>query len=301
MNESLNHSRSLTTLEAVFDEPLQDVAPDVSPQLPQGSIEERARQELLKIKPDLGGFRNGVFIEPDPIDYQDHSGYTSLFDGQTLNGWDGHPDVWSVQDGMIVGETTVAKFPHTFPNTFLVYKQTQARDFDLKVEIKVEKGGGSGIQYRSTIGEPPGQTPQERDSLRDPRWTMMGPQADFWYPVDATAKRYTGQLYSQNDYRGIIAWRGQAVQCLAGKTPQLVGHIADRDKLGECIKNGEWNQYMILARGAVIVHILNGQLMAVLVDNDPSSTNNISGFFGLQVEGVPCIVSFRNLWLRKLG
>jgi hypothetical protein len=39
--------------------------------------------------------------------------------------------------------------------------------------------------------------------------------------------------------------------------------------------------------------------MAVLVDDDPASTNNISGMFGLQVEGVPCKVSFRNIWLKK--
>ena len=51
---------------------------------------------------------------------------------------------------------------------------------------------------------------------------------------------------------------------------------------------------------AVILHILNGQLMAVLMDNDPASSNNVSGLIGLQIEGVPCKVSFRNLWLRKI-
>ena len=55
------------------------------------------------------------------------------------------------------------------------------------------------------------------------------------------------------------------------------------------------------ARGGVILHILNGQLMALLVDYDPASSNNVSGIFGLQIEGVPCKVSFRNLWLRKLN
>lgn len=66
------------------------------------------------------------------------------------------------------------------------------------------------------------------------------------------------------------------------------------------MKNGEWNQYAIITRGGVIMHILNGQLMAVLVDDDPASSNNVSGLFGLQIEGVPCKVLFRNLWLRKI-
>jgi hypothetical protein len=267
----------------------------------QDKTKEQERQELLKVKPDLGGFRNGVFIEPDPIDFADHGGYRSLFDGSTLAGWDGHPDVWSVKDGSIVGETTTHRYPHTFPNTFLVYRVEEARDFDLKLEIKVEKGGGSGVQYRSSTGNPTRNAAREENGLRDPRWTMIGPQADFWYPVDATAKSYSGQLYSQNNSRGIIAWRGQVVQCLAGRIPQLVGTIADRGKLGACVKDGGWNQYMIIARGAVILHILNGQLMAALIDDDPASSNNVSGLFGLQVEGVPCKVSFRNLWLKKFS
>jgi hypothetical protein len=119
--------------------------------------------------------------------------------------------------------------------------------------------------------------------------------------VNEHAREYSGQLYSQNTSRGIIAWRGQVVQSLPEKTPQLVGTIGDRGKLGAYVKDGEWNQYMIIARGGVILHILNGQLMTVLVDDDPASSNNVSGLIGLQIEGTPCKVSFRNLWLKKLN
>jgi hypothetical protein len=48
------------------------------------------------------------------------------------------------------------------------------------------------------------------------------------------------------------------------------------------------------------MHILNGQLLAVLVDDDPASSDNVSGKFGLQIEGIPSKVSFRNLWLKKI-
>lgn len=267
----------------------------------QADTKEQERQALKKVKPDLGGFRNGVFIEPDPIDFAEHAGYTSLFDGETLTGWDGQPDIWRAEGGVIVGETTLEKFAGSFPNTFLVYHGAEARDFDLKLEIKVEKGGGSGIQYRSSTGIPAGRKAGQGRPPLDPRWVMIGPQADFWYPVDTTAKNYTGNLYSQNNTRGIIAWRGQVVQSLAGEFPRLVGTIADRGKLGACVKDGDWNQYMIIARGPVILHILNGQLLATLVDDDPASSNNVSGLIGLQVEGVPCKVSFRNLWLKKLS
>jgi len=235
-------------------------------------------------------------------DFANHQGYTSIFDGRTLAGWEGQPGLWRVEDGAIVGETAKDMFaPWAFPNTFLIYRGITAKDFDLKLEIKVEKGGGSGVQYRSSIGTQPGQAAGKANEGRDPRWSMIGPQADFWYPVDDQARDYSGQLYSQNTGLGTIVERGQVVQSLAGKGPQLLGLIGDRGKLGASVNDASWNQYTIVARGGVILHILNGQLMAVLVDDDPASSNNVSGLFGLQIEGVPCKVSFRNLWLRKIS
>jgi len=236
------------------------------------------------------------------MDFANHQDYTSIFDGRTLADWEGQPGLWRVEDGAIVGETTKEMFaPNAFPNTFLIYRGITARDFDLKLEIKVEKGGGSGIQYRSSVGTQPGQAAGKANEGRDPRWSMIGPQADFWFPVNEQAKDYSGQLYSQNTGLGIIAWRGQVVHSLAGKGTQLLGLIGDRGKLGAYVNDGAWNQYTIIARGGVILHILNGQLMAVLVDDDPASSNNVSGLFGLQIEGVPSKVSFRNLWLRKIN
>lgn len=90
------------------------------------------------------------------------------------------------------------------------------------------------------------------------------------------------------------------VQSFTGKIPQLAGVIGDRNLLGAFVKDGAWNAYTIIARGGVILHILNGQLMAVLIEDDPVSSKNVSGLIGLQVEGAPCRVYFRNLWLRKI-
>jgi hypothetical protein len=259
-------------------------------------VQTQDQTGIWKVKPDISGKRNGVFPEPEAMNFADHTGYVSLFDGRTLTGWDGRPGVWSIEDGAIVGVSTKEK---NAGNSFLVYHGAVARDFDLKLEIKVEWGGGSGVQYRSSTGIPPGRVAGNGEPPLDPRWVMIGPQADFWYPVSENAKQYSGQLYSQNTSLGIVAWRGQVVESEPGKPPRLVGTIGDRSQLGTYVKDGEWNQYSIIARGGVILHILNGQLMAVLVDDDPDSTTNVSGLFGLQIEGTPCKVSFRDLWLRK--
>jgi hypothetical protein len=163
--------------------------------------------DIWNVKPDISGKRNGVFPEPEAIDFADHAGYVSLFDGRTRDGWDGRPGVWSVEDGAIVGVSTKDKVAG---NTFLVYHGITAKDFDLKLEIKVEWGGGSGVQYRSSTGIPPGRTAGKSEPPLDPRWVMIGPQADFWYPVSENAKQYSGQLYSQNTSLGIVPGAGRS-------------------------------------------------------------------------------------------
>lgn len=81
------------------------------------------------------------------VNFDDHSGFTQIFDGSTLNGWDGAPEIWSVQDGAIVGQSTTAKPSGT---TFLIYRGSEPADFDMKFEMKLEgDSGNSGIQYRS--------------------------------------------------------------------------------------------------------------------------------------------------------
>jgi hypothetical protein len=248
---------------------------------------------------NVSGQRNGAFIEPTPLNFTDHTGFTSLFDGKTLAGWDGLPGVWSVVNGVIVGQSTPE---HNAGNTFLVHTGPKVRDFDLKFEIKVEQGGGSGVQYRSTTGIPPGRTAGKGEPPLDPRWVMIGPQVDFWLATDARNRQYSGQLYSQNTGRGIMAWRGQVVQTGISGDPDthLVGTIGDRAQLGSLIHEGDWNQIEVIARGPVILQFLNGQLMSALVDDDPGSNSNQAGLFGLQIEHAPCRVSFRNLWLRNM-
>ena len=71
-----------------------------------------------------------------------------LFDGRSLNGWNGDPKFWSVKKGAIVGQTT-EKNP-TKGNTFIIWKGGELGDFVLTLKYKIE-AGNSGIQYRSFI------------------------------------------------------------------------------------------------------------------------------------------------------
>jgi hypothetical protein len=237
------------------------------------------------------------FHEPAALAFDDHTGFEQIFDGKSLADWEGDPRVWRVVDGAMVGESSKEN-PVT--NTYIWRKGLVIKDFDLRLEIKCEIAGGSGIQYRSQTGLPwlrplhPGEKPRNLD------WMMTGPQADIWFPVNPQAADYTGQFYSENTPLGILAWRGEVVETGPTLPPTLVGTLGDREALGGYVKINDWNQYEIIARGGVMTHIVNGHVMAVLMDDDPASSNNQPGKIGIELEGTPAKVSVRDVWIKVL-
>lgn len=73
-------------------------------------------------------------------------GFESLFDGRSLDGWEGDLTVFRVQDGAIVGGTLAARIKR---NEFLCAKQDFA-DFELRLKFKVlGQGANAGVQFRS--------------------------------------------------------------------------------------------------------------------------------------------------------
>jgi hypothetical protein len=252
--------------------------------------------DQIKAFVDLGGsFANIAFTKPEPLNFSDHEGYVSLFDGVSLKGWDGNPKFWRVEDGAIVGESTVQ---NPSGNTYLVYRDIVAKDFTLKFEIKVEGSGGSGFQYRSKTGMPWLANIASNVTANvgpvNLNWMLTGPQADFW----PAAQYWTGQFYSENTPMRIQAWRGEVVEGSGLAKKQLMGNIGDIDGLGKLVKMNDWNEYTVIARGGTMIQILNGQLMAVMVDDDPNSSNNQPGFFGIEIEATTK-VSVRNIWVKR--
>ncbi|MCS5626932.1 MAG: DUF1080 domain-containing protein, partial [Planctomycetes bacterium] len=62
-------------------------------------------------------------------------GFKPIFNGKDLDGWDGNPDFWSVKDGAITGQTTKEK--PTRGNTFIVWRQGELDDFELRLDYKI--------------------------------------------------------------------------------------------------------------------------------------------------------------------
>lgn len=242
-----------------------------------------------------GRGRGGQFRQPDPIDFSDHTGWSELFDGKSLNGWDGNPEVWRLESGNLVAEYSSAPGTRN-RETFIIWKGGEPQNFELKLEIRLEGAGAdSGIQYRSYL-TPPAATPPANPAIAPDRWSLSGYQFDFNFP-----NNFTGQVVDGGrGNRGIVSFRGQMVRTEQGKNPRLLATLGMTDELGGYFKPGDWNQVHLIARGNTLIQTINGHVMAILVDDDPATARS-KGLIGLQCSGSgPVKISFRNIWLKNL-
>lgn len=207
--------------------------------------------------------------------------WISLFDGQSLSGWDGNPAIWSVKDGTIIGQTTAdVKIDR---NTFLIWRGGEVDNFELELEYRIV-GGNSGIQYRSF--ELPGS-----------QWGIGGYQGDF-----EAGDRYSGILYGEQ-FRGILADRGEATELVRTEgrfEKKVTGKVGDSAEIQTKIRKEDWNAYRIVANGYKLEHFINGVKTIECVDNDEQQ-RRATGLLAFQVHvGPPMTVQFRNIRLKKL-
>ncbi len=210
----------------------------------------------------------------------DNVGFNAIFDGKSLEGWEGEPGFWRVQDGVLTGETTEDRKLKV--NTFILWRAGTVADFEFKADFRLTEGANSGVQYRST-------------NLKE-----VGPFVLKGYQADMDGKNnYTGMLYEERG-RGFVAPRGQVVRMEAGGVPKLMGSPGDSESLKSVIKVGDWNQIHIIAKGNVMVHMINGRVMSLCLDEDAKG-RAMEGMLGLQLHvGPPMKVEFKNILLKKM-
>jgi len=203
-------------------------------------------------------------------------GFKTIFDGKTLDGWDGNPKFWRVEDGAITGETTPEN--PTKGNTFIIWRGGKPADFELKLEYRL-RNHNSGIQVRSF-------------EVEDSKWVVGGYQADI------ADNHFNGILYGER-YRGILALQGDKVLIDEGGKRSVVGKIGDKEELLGHIKKGEWNEYHVVGKGNTLTHSVNGHQMIELVDNH-KDVARADGIIAFQLHaGPPMKVQFRNVRLRE--
>lgn len=206
----------------------------------------------------------------------DNDGFKPLFDGKSLAGWQGNEKFWSVKDGTITGQTT-ADHP-TQGNTFLIWKDGEVKDFELRLKFKIV-GGNSGIQYRSTDKG---------------NHVVNGYQAD----IDS-GDTYIGILYEEGG-RGILAQRGEKVAIGSDGTKQVTGKTGESKEIAAAVKKEDWNEYVVIAKGNHLVQKINGYT-TIEVTDDESGKAKASGILALQLHaGPPMTVQFKDIEIKEL-
>jgi hypothetical protein len=225
-----------------------------------------------------GGGRGG-----SPVSPLEESGFRPIFDGKTFTGWDCDPDFWRVEGEAMVGETAVGKQPKM--NIFCIYRDASPGDFELKLQYRLTgaTSGNSGIQYRSVELPAVG------------RWVLKGYQMD----IDAQ-QRYTGQIYEERG-RGFLALRGMITYIGDGNKKGSIGSLGDGEELKKLIKQDDWNDVHIIARGNTIIQMVNGHVMSQIVDDDKTG-RKMAGLIGIQLHVTPgpMKIEARNVRLKDM-
>ncbi|NML22647.1 DUF1080 domain-containing protein [Pseudoflavitalea sp. G-6-1-2] len=161
-------------------------------------------------------------------------GWTSLFDGKSLDGWKklGKAE-YRIENGAITGITV----PNS-PNTFLMTEKVYG-DFILEMDMFMEDTtSNSGIQFRSHIN-PEGNNGAGR---------VFGYQLD----VDPSSRKWTGGIYDEGRREWLYA-------------------LSLNKQAQPAFRNGEWNKFRIEAIGHEIKTWVNGIPCAYMIDTVDAS------------------------------
>lgn len=187
------------------------------------------------------------------------AGFEPLFNGEDLEGWEGNLEYFRIEGDAIVAGTLERKIPN---NEFLCTKK-RFEDFELVLEVKLKgEGNNAGIQFRS-----------ER---------IAGDHEVQGYQCDVGAawnRPVWGGLYDESRRRKMLA-------------------EGDPKSLTKWLKDGEWNELRIVAKGNRIQQFLNGHQTIDYTEEDSEIPS--TGIIGLQIHsGPPTEAWYRNIRLRK--
>ncbi len=143
--------------------------------------------------------------------------------------WEGRKDIWKIdpKTKTVVGETMEdPKY-----NTFFISKKKYS-DFEMTFKVQLREAvGNSGVQIRSE------RTDKDDPANKQP-FRVRGPQVDV-------GKGYWGSLYGEG-VGGMMK-------------------ASSPDAIKKAVKETEWNEYHIVAKGTKITIKINGETM---VDQD---------------------------------
>lgn len=209
------------------------------------------------------------------------SGFKSIFDGRTLEGWKGQDmSFWSIEDGAITGAISPDHSPNM--NQYLVWQKGKLGDFELKLKFRLtgskKPGTNGGFQFRSRL-------------LAD--GDVAGYQVDNEF-----GHEWKARLYDEHG-RHTLAFQGKRTE-IDGEGKM---HTTDlpADPSAHEFNLDEWHEYHLIGKGTHLLLKVNGHTVAEVLDNDPKQ-QDLSGILALQLHtGPPMKAQFKDVQLKQLS
>jgi hypothetical protein len=207
-------------------------------------------------------------------------GFEPIFDGRTLNGWQGQDmSFWSIEDGAITGTISSEHAPKL--NQYLIWQGGMLDDFELKLTFRLRSTNSpvvnSGFQFRSR---------------RLPNGDVAGYQVDNNYLQPWKARLY--DEFGRHD----LALQGE-------RTVFDRDGIKHKEKLNlepgaDDFRLDEWHEYHLIAQDRKLSLRVNGKLIAQVTDNDDDSYEAL-GLLAIQLHtGPPMKAQFKDIRLKRL-
>lgn len=195
-----------------------------------------------------------------PTRAEDESGFVPLFDGKSLDGWEGDNDIFRVAGGAIVAGSLTNRIPR---NEFLCSTKEYG-DFELRFRARlVGQGKNAGVQFRSQ------RIPKHHE--------VIGYQCDMGEMND---RSIWGALYDESRRRKFLA-------------------IGDDAEIRKVFKPSDWNELVIRCWGPRIEIWLNGYKTVDYTEaDDEIARRGIIGLqiHG----GSPAEASYRDIRIKEL-
>jgi hypothetical protein len=231
----------------------------------------------------------------------DLTGWIPMFDGVSMKGWDGPMPLWHVEDGQIVVRRTLE---NPVGSVYLLWQGGQPKDFEMKYDVKLEgDGANSGLQFRAALlGEVPDRPAVAGYPMT--KWETHGYQADMSNMGGASniIECCNGPRRGLPVRRDANASRGQVSRSatIEGGPKNLLATIGDPATLRGYWKSNDWNTIHVVARGRTFIYMVNGHLLAVMMDDSPTFFQD-HGYIAIQLEGAaPNAAFFKNMWIRLI-
>ena len=212
----------------------------------------------------------------------DASGFVSIFNGKDLTGWHTVPKEsaidWSVRDGVIVGEG------HEDRLVYLVWRDDDLADFELKLSYRFRTEGNSGVEIRSRV-DGTGKRPFE------------GYHADFGHVGIGPAVLGAWDFHFARRKEHPCDRGNKLVIDADGNAhyTKIAGALTAAD-----LNERDWNDVHIIARGTHCQLRINGKPASEFVDNFDAYRLE-RGAIGLQIHDRGMIVEFKDVRLKRLG